>query len=374
MNNPFKFGTVVREDAFCNRKQEARDLRRSIDDAGRIFLYAERRMGKTSLVRRVLDELPDDEYVAAYVDLFPTESAASFTAALAKAIAEATSTKADRLLNTAQQFFSGLRPAVTFDDAGRPVLVFGAGMPTGSEPELDEVLQAPAHIAKDGRRVVIVFDEFQQITTYGDQTVERKLRATTQHQEDVAYIFMGSRKHLIQEMFLDTKRPLYRSAEHYPLLPIELESWKPFVSERFLAAGKQMPDERISDVYALTGGHPFYMQHLCHVLWERCGDGETIGEASVEEAVEVLLDRESYAYTSLWESLAQNQRLLLRALAREPDGMQPYSSGFLQRSRLASPSTVQRAAEALIQRDLIDRENGSFRILDRFFSLWIRRL
>jgi uncharacterized protein len=39
---------------------------------------------------------------------------------------------------------------------------------------------------------------------------------------------------------------------------------------------------------------------------------------------------------------------------------------------LDSPSNAQRAVDALLERDIIDRDNGSFLISDRFFRLWIQ--
>ena len=62
-------------------------------------------------------------------------------------------------------------------------------------PLLEEVLTMPVKAAeKEGKRVVIVFDEFQQILEYESDTVERLLRSSIQHQTDVAYIFCGSRR------------------------------------------------------------------------------------------------------------------------------------------------------------------------------------
>ena len=375
MKNPFEYGGVVGSRAFCNRAEELQDLQRTIENAGRLFLYAERRMGKTSLVRHLLGRLPDDEYTTAYVDLWPTDGATSFTRALAKAIAEATSTTADRLLKTAKRLFSSLRPSVTFDEkTGAPVLTFGAEAPTVSGPELQEVLEAPARLARETEgRVAIVFDEFQRIAEYDSDRVERKLRSVVQHQSEVAYLFLGSRKHLIQEMFLNSKRPLYRSAEHYPLGAIAEEHWQPFIRERFEAAGKTIPAPSIASVCQITDGHPFYVQHLCHVLWERCDEGESVDDDDVNRAVDILLERESYAYTALWESLTTNQRRFLNGLATAPPNVQPYSADFVHDTGLGSPSNAQRAAEALLERDLIDRENGSFVILDRFFQLWMRQ-
>lgn len=160
-------------------------------------------MGKTSLVKHLLRQLPEEAYVAAYVDLWPTDGAGSFAQALAKAVAEARATTADRLLKTARRLFSSLRPSVTFDaHRGAPVLTFGAGVPDDAEPELMEALEAPGKVAAETeQQVIIVSDEFQRIAAYDDDRVERRLRSVVQQQGDVAYLFLGSRKHLIKRCF-----------------------------------------------------------------------------------------------------------------------------------------------------------------------------
>ena len=373
MTNPFSYGGVVGTSSFCNREEDLQVLRRTVDNAGRLFLYAERRMGKTSLVQVLLEELSDEKYVAAYVDLWPTDGPASFTKAMAKATAEASSTTAETLLENARSFFSSLQPSVTVDESGAPILTFGAERPSGTDPEIEEVLAAPARAAElTGKRVVVVFDEFQQIATYETGRVERKLRSVIQHHEKVAYLFLGSRRHLIREMFLDSKRPLYRSAQHYPLRAIDEADWQPFIRERFEQAGKSISESVIHEVCQITEGHPFYVQHLCHVLWERCDEGAEVDPEDVQEATGILLDRESYAYTALWEGLTTNQQRFLLGLAQEED-VQPFSSAFVGRYDLGSPSSAQRAAESLTQKDLIDRDNGSFVVLDPFFQRWIVR-
>jgi uncharacterized protein len=89
--------------------------------------------------------------------------------------------------------------------------------------------------------------------------------------------------------------------------------------------------------------------------------------------VKVLLDRESYAYTALWDSLVLNQKKLLKGLASEPAGVKPFAGDFVRRYGLGSASNSQRAVESLLKRDLIDRDNGSFLITDRFFRIWIQQ-
>jgi len=374
MKNPFQYGGIVEGPAFCNRKKELADLTAAIESSEKLFLYSERRLGETSLVHTALRELPQGRYAAAYVDLWPTDGEASFVTATARAITESMSSTAGQLLDLAKQLFSRLTPSVTTDAEGKPKITFGLNMSGQPGRELEEVLAAPAKIALRGKRkVVIVFDEVQQILEYESDTVERRLRSIIQKHQDVSYLFLGSRKHLIQKMFLDRSRPLYRAAGHYPLGPIETKHWIPFIGGKFRDGKRSISETAIQIICKLTEGHPFYTQHLCHALWELCEPGEQVADSLIEAAVKVLLDRESYAYTALWDSLASNQKKLLKGLASEPPGAKPFAGAFVGRYGLGSASNSQRAVKSLLNRDLIDRDNGSFLITDRFFRIWIQQ-
>jgi len=372
--NPFQYGGVVSGTAFCNRKQEQKDLLQAIANCEKLFIYSERRFGKTSLIKQVIKRLSKKDYIASYIDLWTTDCVDSFITTVAKALTESLGSTADRLLRTAKALFGGLAPGVTINEEGKPVVTFGVRQLTEKKPELEEVLNAPEKIAgREKKKVVVVFDEFQQILEYGTDMIERRLRSIIQHHKNVCYIFMGSRKHLIRGMFLDGSRPLYRSAGHYPLEAIKEKHWHYFIRERFEHTGKIISHESIDNICRLTGGLPFYTQHLCHILWERCESGEEAKPDSIMYALDILLQRESYAYTELWESFKLNQRRFLKGLASEQPGVHPFSSEFIANNRLKSPSNAQRASKALLERYIIDRENGSFLIIDRFFRIWINQ-
>jgi len=372
--NPFRYGGVVGEDSFCNRKTELADILRAIENGERLFLFSERRMGKTSLVRLALSRLAKKDYLGAYVDLWPTDSEKAFVTATARALAEATATRPDRMLDAAKALFPQFSPVLTVDETGKPLVRFDLVPRRLPERVLEDVLSAPAKIAqKHAKRVVVVFDEFQQILQYGDDHVERSLRSAIQSQDRVAYIFLGSQKHVMQRMVLDRASPLYRAGSHYPLRPIAASEWLPFIRSRFEDSDRHIRKAEVEMICTLCGGHPFYTQHLSHALWEICAPGETVTDDLVRAALDLLLDRESQACTALWDSLTGPQRRLLASLAANGETGEIYSTAFREEHSLGAPSTVQRAVAALLQRDLVDRSNGSYVVADRFFRLWILR-
>ena len=376
MTNPFRYGGVVGEEAFCNRKQELADLQRAMENGERLFLYSERRLGKTSLVRLALSRLAQRKFISVYIDLWPTDGAESFVAVTAKAITESLATTADRMLQATRDFFGRLTAVLTTDSQGNPQIRFELRESEVKALDLEEVLSAPARVAsRRNRRVVVVFDEFQRILEYPNDLVERTLRSLIQDQEGVSYIFLGSRKHLIQRMVLDRSSPLYRAGGHYPLSPISTEDWVPFVREQFERSGKQISEENVRSICQIAEGHPFYTQHLCHAVWELSEPKVAVDKKTIDDAVQLLLERENYAYTTLWEALTRVQRRFLRGLATETeaDGVQVFSAAFLQRHQLGSASTIQGVVDALLEKDIIDRSDGSFLISDRFFRIWIKR-
>jgi hypothetical protein len=375
VNNPFEYGATVSGAAFCNRAEESGYLLRIVDNSLRTFVYSERMMGKTSLVLRVLESLDREKYVAAYIDLWASDDEASFITATAKGISLAMSSDVSRVLELAKKFFARLAPTISLDDEGRPKLGFEYN-PTAEQARkgLEEVLAVPQRIAKEtGKKVVIVFDEMQRILEYGDDHVERLLRSIIQMQKNVAYIFLGSQKHLLQEMFLNRKRPLYSAANHFPVGPIDVAHWLPFIRAKFETTGKKIDDPVIRRICELTQGHPFYTQYLCHTVWERLAPGKKVTPGDVASGLQVLLDREAKAYSTLWETLTVNQRRFLRGLAFEERELLPYSIGFVTKYGLGSPSATQRISGSLLKRDVIDRDGRFFIISDRVFRLWIRK-
>lgn len=373
MQNPFTYGGVVGAEAFCNRRRELTDLKRFIENGDRVFLYSERRLGKTSLVKRALEQLPRKQVLGAYVDLWPTDNETGMAAAIARAISHSLATTPSKVLEAAQEFFSRLLPNLKVDGSGVPQLSFSLKDTAPQAPALEEVLRVPGEIARrKDKRVALVLDEFQRILEYGSDRAERILRSAMQEQPEVAFLFLGSRKHLVRGMFLDQNRPLYRSGAHYPLGPIETSAWLPFVRKRFERTGRRISRERVVELVELTDGHPFYTQHLCHALWELCLSGEDADGKLLQQALSVLLDRESYAYSALWESFTQNQRRLLRELARD-EGSAVFGAEFLQASGLRTASSAQRSVDGLIARDVLDGDGSGLAFSDRFFRLWVLR-
>jgi hypothetical protein len=198
------------------------------------------------------------------------------------------------------------------------------------------------------------------------------LRSIIQTQQHVAYVFMGSRQHLMTRVFTDRNQPLYRSARALPLGPIPIAELAFFIRSRFESTGVAIDAAAIERMLFITDGHPHDTQELCHFTWE-LGQmaGVVVTAARVDEALARVVQAEDAHYTTLWDSLARAQRPLVQALAAEPGGA-VYSEAYRRRHQLGSAATIQKAVAALLDRDVVDGSSlHGYRIPDVFFRAWI---
>jgi hypothetical protein len=147
MLNPFSYGGIATGDGFCGRCQEITDLKRAIENHERLFVFGERRLGKTSLVLFALAQLPKRTFAGAYIDLWPTDGERAFIKAVAKGITQALTTPLEKRLETTRHFFSRLLPSITVNGTGNPTVSFDLKESGAGEAELEEVLAAPARLA-----------------------------------------------------------------------------------------------------------------------------------------------------------------------------------------------------------------------------------
>jgi hypothetical protein len=374
--NPFHFGALALGDAFADREAELAELRRDALNGQDVVIFAPRRFGKTSLVERARVELFAEDVLVAHVDVMTAPTKEKLAEKLARTIHDDVASVLYRARETALDVFRGLRvtPKVTVDpNTG----ALGFGFDAGYEPEdvdatLERLLELPGEIGTDRkRRVALVMDEFQEIVAI-DPNLPRLLRSVFQRQPEVAHIYLGSKRHMLESIFNDENEPFWRSARRMELSVIPPELFAPFVRERFRGSGKDVAPETVEAVLAFTGGHPYATQELCYFLWERTTPERPAGEEELEAALEAVLNSEHAHFGLLWDGASAGQRLLLAALAAEPG--RPFSAEYRRRHRLPPATNVQKALRALTRRELVARgSDGVVRIAEPFLAEWIRR-
>lgn len=376
-SNPFRFGRIVSGEAFTDREADLLVLQRELRDGQNILIEAPRRFGKTSLILEVRRRLQAEGIPVAYLDCMLVPSRARLADRLASAYLEAFRTPAQRAEDWVLQHLKAvrIRPTLTIDDHGHTQIAFEAASAgsTNLDALLEQLFAEPEHVARAGKkkRLVVILDEFQDLMELGPGLL-RQLRAVIQHQQHVSYAFLGSRQGLLRKAVHDRGAPLLKMARPYPLGPLPRDEFASFLQARFKASGRPVPKEAIAALIDFTGGHPNDTQEAAHFLWEVALLPRS-SEDLVKTAIDRVLDAEAAQMTVLWHDSAPAQRSLLVALV-ELGGRNIYSEEFRRRANLGAATTVQRAVQTLIDRELVDLDaGGTYRIKERFFEEWIRR-
>ena len=372
MLNPFTLKEVPFDGAFCNRENEQRDLAAFAKSAANVLLYSPRRYGKTSLVRRIQHTLSKDDTLTAYCDLFGVCSTDEIAGKIVKSIFSITRQN-ETIFHKAIRFLTSFRPVLSPSaDGGVSISVQPAYSSSGIEL-LDETLEALTRFILDaGCPVHIVLDEFQEITEVENSlAIEGVLRSHIQRMA-AAFVFVGSRRRLLLEMFNHRRRPFYQSAVAYELKVLPREELIGFITKRFVMAGKQIDPLLSAEIVDRLECHPYYTQKFCFFLFDRTQ--KKVSRDDLADTFQLVMASEKALFESILRRLTTVQMALLTAIAVEPTA-KLYAAEYMKRHSLKSTGGVQLGLEILAREDLIERpaSGGVWAVVDPLFREWLRR-
>ena len=372
--NPFRFGALALDESFTDRARERGELVSDMRNGQDVVIYAPRRIGKSSVAWSAAQIAASEGILVAQVDLMTTPTKERLAAALAKTVFEQIASPLERVVETALAPFRRLqiRPTVTVEDDGSYSFSFGFGeRPADIDATLERLFRLPGELAGSRRRrAALIMDEFQQIVEI-DPMLPNLMRAVFQEQPEVAHVYLGSRRHVMEKIFNDRNEPFWRSAKTVEIGPIDPVEFAPFLIERFDASGKAIAPDAVAAVLDRTGGHPHATQQLCYSLWDRTDPGREATEDLVSLALDEVLRSEHAHFSLLWERTTPNQKVVLEALAREPG--HPFSTEYRRRHGLGPATNVQRALKTLEKQEVVAGERGAYRIVEPFLADWLNQ-
>ena len=376
--NPFYYGDLALDEAFTDRQGELKSLEADLRNGLNVAVIAPRRFGKSSLVRRATQHLLAKGVLVAEVDLMKTPTKEKLASALARSIyrdlAKDVAVKAKQQAKDHLKMFSGLRiaPVITVnpEDSSYSFSFTASHAEADIDATLERLLELPAQLAAEqNKRVVLYFDEFQEITDI-DPKLPTLMRAVFQEQTEVAHVYAGSRRDMMQRLFNDRNEPFYKSAKVMEIGAISPDLFKRFVKERFDSTDRGIADVVLDELLSVTAGHPYGTQELAYALWEEVPTGFTASATDLQAALGAVLRAENAHFTLLWEKSSRAQRLVLQALALEPGRVQ--SATYRNTFGLPAASTVQRAIGALTHDELVARRaDGAHEIVEPFLREWV---
>ena len=358
--NPFPEGVAI-GGAFINRVREREQLSKRIQSHKHTVLMAPRRYGKTSLVMQVAKEMKIAscaiDLLAAYdIDYVRDQLAERVGRMAIDLLPNPIAKTKEKLLD----IFKRLKPEIMMDAFGQKLVLRLSGAPLRDISDLLLKLDETANHFK--KSAVIFLDEFQQVSQLKNyHSIEASIRHAVERSKRVAYVFSGSNRRLLAQMFGDSGRPLYRLCQ---LIHIErMEKQVYFERLHHLAKikwKKNMSDEVIERICFHAELHPFFMNVLCQALWEK---ELVVTVDQVDEAWHAYVKTQRQIISHDVMSISPNQRKILTALARQ-SVKEIQSADFLASLKI-SASSAQQAVEALLKKDLVYRKNdGYYCVLD----------
>ena len=371
LENPFILEPFKSKAYFCDREKETEEIIRNITNGRNTTLISPRRLGKTGLIFRVFDEMKERKlpYETIYCDISDTLSIEAFI----KVISEAVVGRLGKQQKITAFFktLKSVRPLLGIDPlTGSPQVSFTFADDNQKQSTLKEVL---GYLESYPQMVVLAIDEFQQIREYGDVNMEAILRKHIQHLHNVRFIFCGSKKHTMTDMFTNAKKPFYESTAFLYLSKLPIPVYSAFIKEKFALAGKTIDDDSIGFIIEWTKDHTYYTQRLCNEVFSL--SGEAIGRKDIVTAIQTILDSERDRFQEIRRLVTRSQWKMLAAIAMEDSVSQIPSAAFLSKYKISSGPTALRNIKALIDKELVlatTTENGTgYSVYNVFLSRFL---
>ena len=373
MCKKFVYGVAVSDYNFIGRERETKRLLDNFKGGINVILMSPRRLGKTSLVKHVCNKLDDKDIITVYLDIFGCKSEYDFYNKLTAEVLKQTASKHELWFEEAKEFLYRLTPKISFSPEPNSDFSISLGItPKTHTPE--EVLQMAETIAiKRKKRIVICIDEFQQIGEMANsKQIQARLRTVWQHQKHVSYCLFGSKHHLMSTIFLHRSMPFFQFGDTISLNKIATEDWVEYIVSHFADGKRTISHALAEEICKFTENYSAYVQQLAWLVFTLKEEGETVTEDDVRQAENDLLATNNILFMQMIEPLSEFQLNFLRAIAsgiKKDFGLSEVREEY----NLGSYSNITRLKTALLERDLIEKQETEWVITDPIFAKWLKQ-
>lgn len=371
LHNPFVINGYEGPEFFCGRQWETQQLINELTNGNNIALVAPRRMGKSGLINHCFQQdIITDHYYTFYVDIYSTHSLQELVFRMSKEILMRLKPFGLRVMQRFWDCIRSLQAGISFSPSGEPSFNLQVGDITHSETTLDEIFH---YLQSADRPCIVAIDEFQQISNYNDKKVEALLRTYVQQYPQVRFVFAGSQRHLITQMFTSPSRPFYQSVSMMHLGELKKDEYSAFAKKHFQQAGKTLDDGVVDRVFEIAQGTTWYIQKIMNTLFSQTAPSGQCTKEMVDPALDYILGTLDFGYQEMMYRIPDKQGKVLIALGKEGRTTSVTSGAFIRKYHLNSPSTVQSAIRGLLDKDYVTLEQGKYQVYDIFLCYWMQR-
>lgn len=371
ISNPFITTGYAGAAYFCDRAQETSDIIRLLTNGNNVALISPRRYGKTNLIKHCFAQSEiADNYYTFLIDIYSTKSVADFVYRLGASILETLKPQGRKVWEKFVTILTSVKAGISFDMAGNPSWTMSVGDISAPQSTLEEIF---AYLSQADKPCLVAIDEFQQITHYGNDNIEAALRTYVQNCTNAHFLFAGSQRHLMGQMFTSPARPFYQSVALYNLSLLPEDKYTDFCIHLFEQNGKHLAPEVPHVLYQRFDGITYYMQRTMNELFSTTPSGGTCSPQDIDGALNSIVASSAIIYEDLLYQLPEKQSLVLRAIARDGKAKNITSGKFVRRHGLLSTSSVKSAVPSLLEKGLITNELGVYQLYDKFLEMWLNK-
>lgn len=365
MKNPFVFARPLGNEPQILRSEESAQLLRRFEDGVNTRLASPRDYGKTSLLRQVCTTLVQEGTPAVLVDLYGITNSVELVRRIESAYDGLPQRKWSRVVK-------GLKIRGGGGGLNTPVGGLSAdfGQGVDADAALLAALDLPLHLAqKTGNRVLVCFDEFQEILR---ADLDGTMRSVIQHHGDlVTYVFSGSHVGMMDELFSSRSRPFFNQAAPLRIGRFSDTALVEFVTARFDETGKEI-DEILDPYLEAVRGHPQRAMLLAHLIWGELPLGGKADAEVFDRALEAAWPYLENEFEAIWSRLTRVEAAVMNALAAGVTSLRGKDAQrqFGLASGPAGPAAAGRlAGQGVLLRG---RDGTGYQIDDPFFARWVR--
>lgn len=372
LKNPFVTSGYEGPEYFCDREEETKKLTQLLANGNNVVMMSPRRMGKTGLLYHAFQQKEiAKSYNTFIIDIYSTKNMAEMVAEMGKVILNVLQSKGERAFRKFVRTVSSLRPNMSLDPVGNMSWNVEVGTLQNPDYTLEQIFQ---YIEKSDRPCLVAIDEFQQVSYYPEKNVEAILRTYIQTCRNANFVFSGSERHLLTEMFFSPARPFYASTSTMSLGSIDVDKYASFAKAHFENAKKHLADSVMETVYNRFEGVTWYIQKVLNFLFTDTASGETCGVDMIDKAINEIVSDNSSIYADLLYQLTVKQKELLMAINKEGKATSIMGSKFVKKHHLTAASSIQTTIKSLMERQLVTKHLDVYEVYDKFFSLWLKTL
>lgn len=371
---PFQFDTILPANNICNLQKERKELLKAIEHKKKLVVYGPRNCGKTSLIQsEIVPEFRKKNKKAFIlnVDLMEVKSLEAISNRIHKAFERAFSETfpTESLFDATKEFLLGLRPTIEFDPLTNVPSISFSPINKSVTTDFEKLFEIIRKSISPKIPTLIIIDEFQDIAFV--EGAQGLIRNALQYFNQIPIILLGSKKHILTQIFSVPNAPLAGFGEDLEFGTISHQEYTDYIQTRFDRKKIKISFEDSQKLQDVLYRSPESINIVCNEIYNSFSDKEITWE-DIANSVIKIVDKRKSRYEEYLANFTEKEELLLVALQKAQPVKQPTSMAFLNTVNISNRS-VSEILKYMYNHSIVDKTAEGYRITDPLLGVYLGR-